>query len=524
MDFLQQAIELLSEPPGSVIYHLVTLFALQIVFAIAYSRWRKDPEDSQALRFIWASGAIFLGRMVLLIIGLINSNNPQQVAILMPPLEQAINTITISLIVWALIPHPQKAKRILDILLVSVIVISGILYLFFAQDWVNQIESGVTFYNETVQATVWTIMQIVILVLGFSYTLLKIGLQEMLPALIFLILIFSSVANLFNQIEFVPTDTNVTYFIRLGLMIALPLWAVYAYQYTIEPLLQSESSFMKSAGRYKNGLENAAEIISTSQNQARIVKSLKMTSELSEADFVALGLVDRQNPFQMQFVTDMANGGTSEYKEFIINLNQQSAFTLALTQGNTIELLPEGIGARQLYDFYHDAKIEPKGSILIQPLSTDERRIGLLLVGAPSERKVWSKEIKELLPGLAKFLAQAIQNSQRPTELSIPVSARPEPREDPDTVPSAILIDQVRLHGLKAERDELQMALDKAKLETKQAQARALAAQKQARYLAAALKAAQMAAKQKPQNEADVDTVVTSKRNSQTVPRETSES
>ena len=54
MALLQQIIELLSRPPGSVIYHLVTLFALQVVLALAFSRWQRDPNDEAARRMTFA--------------------------------------------------------------------------------------------------------------------------------------------------------------------------------------------------------------------------------------------------------------------------------------------------------------------------------------------------------------------------------------------------------------------------------------------------------------------------------------
>ena len=58
MAFLQQIIELLSRPPGSVIYHLLTLFALQVVLALAFSRWQRDANDEAARRMTFAAGGM----------------------------------------------------------------------------------------------------------------------------------------------------------------------------------------------------------------------------------------------------------------------------------------------------------------------------------------------------------------------------------------------------------------------------------------------------------------------------------
>jgi len=491
MEFLQQIIKLLSDPPGSVIYHLVTLFALQVVFAISFSRWRRSPDDSQAQRLTWASAAIFAGRVILLFVGLFNSSNPQQAASILPPLEQAINTMTIALLVWSLIPLPSRSPRLPDIILVVILVLTGVMYLFFAQGWQNQIDSGVTYYNSTLQATIWTVLQIIILTAGLVYLLLKTKLQDALPAITIIVLLLATVAHLFNQNELVPTDTNIPYMIRFGYLIAFPLWAVYAYQYTLTPLLVSQSVYRTSVIRFGSSLEEAAQIIATRQLQRRIAKSINMTSALLEAEFVAIGLVDPQNPQQMCFSSNLQDESVREKKSWVLNLNQQSTFCLALAQDNTMELLAEGLGARQLHEFYKTVGMEPKGPLLVHPLTANGKNVGLLVVAAPADQKNWPVEKRELLPGLAKYQAQAIVNSQTPLEAPVVVPPPPGPRDSTSMVPSAILLDQVRLQGLQSERDELHTALEKTKMEKKQAEAKALAAQKQARYLAAALRAAQ---------------------------------
>ena len=507
MDFLQQAIALLSEPPGSIIYHLVTLFALQVVFAFSYSRWRRNAEDAQAQRLMWASAAIFLGRVILLAVGLVNSDNPQQTAAIFPPLEQAINTMTITFLVWSLIPQKSKSSRSFDITLIVILVLSGILYLFFAQEWIRQIGMGVTYYNSTLQATIWSILQIIILAGGLAYLLLQSGLQDALPIIIIFVLLFATLANLFNRVEFVQTDTNIPYMVRLGFMIALPLWAVFAYQYSLTPLLNSESAFKSSAIRFGSAMDNAAQIIATGQLKRRIAMSIEMASKLLEAEFVAIGLIDSNDPEVIRFSSNIRGRGSVEPDSWAANLTQIPTFNLALSQGNTIELLPDGIGARQLHDFYKIMGIEPRGPLLIHPLVTNEQNLGLLVVAAKSEQPSWSLEKQELLPGLARYLAQAILNSQRaPTQVVVPP---PGPRDNTNTVPSAILLDQVRLHSLLAEKDDLRIALEKANLETKQAESRALAAQKQARYLAAALRAAQqMETINTAPNATEADTII----------------
>ncbi len=508
MDFLQQVIRLLTEPPGSIIYHLVTLFALEVVFALSYSRWRKDADDDQAQRLMWASAAIFLARMFLLAAGLIYGREPQLAAEILPPLEQAVNTATMALLVWSLASRPTRWPRLLDILLVLVLVLAGVLYLFFVQEWKNQVNLGITHYNGTLQAAVWTIMQIAILTSGLIYLLITSEKREPLPAIILSILLLAEVIHLWNYREFIPAGTNVPYWIRLGYLIALPLWAVCAYQHVLTPLLTSESIYKEAINKFGSALDDAAEVIATRQRERRISKSLQMASHLLDAASVSIGFVDKRNPHRINFSSSLGEEAGSGIRQWAIDLTRHPALNAAFIQDQTVELIPTGLGARQLHDFYSAFGIDPLGPLLVHPLKDNGVHIGLLVSAASKDQEYWSEDQKSLVPGLAAYISQALLNSQLPSVQFSAVPPSPQPREVSGTVPSAILLDQVSLSSLKAERDELKTTLEEAIERRKQAEEKALAIQKQARYLAAALRAAQESEQKQAVDQERLDTLV----------------
>jgi hypothetical protein len=90
MALLEQAIQLLSEAPGNVIYHLMTLFALQAVLAISLSQWRRDQTDRLAWRMVWGSAAILVARVAFLLVELLVQRDPLTAVSIVPPLEQAV--------------------------------------------------------------------------------------------------------------------------------------------------------------------------------------------------------------------------------------------------------------------------------------------------------------------------------------------------------------------------------------------------------------------------------------------------
>ena len=73
MSLLQQLVQFLSQPPESLVYHLVTLLALQATFWLALWQLRRMPADSFARRLVWASGGILIGRFIILFASLASS-------------------------------------------------------------------------------------------------------------------------------------------------------------------------------------------------------------------------------------------------------------------------------------------------------------------------------------------------------------------------------------------------------------------------------------------------------------------
>lgn len=510
MDFLQQIIRLLSEPPGSVIYHLVTLFALQAVFALSYARWRRSPDDGQAQRMAGAAAAIFLGRLLLLFAALFYGRDPQQAATFLPPLEQAMNTATVALMAWSLAPRPARLPHLLDIMLVMVLVLTGVMYLFFAQDWKSQVEIGITYYGGTPQAIVWTLLQFAILAAALTYILLKSRLREPLPVIIIGLLLVAQLVHLWNYSEFIPTDTNIPYWVRLSYLIVFPLWAGHAYQRTLTPLLASEETQKRSILRFGSSLQEAAQVIATRQPDRRTAKSLEMASHLLDAAFVAVGLVDRRNTRLAHFTSNLPGSGASEPQKWTLNLSEHPSLSAAFANEQTMELLPSGLGARQLHQFYRAVGVNPLGPLLVHPLVANDKHIGLLVVAAAAEMETWSDYHRSLIPGLSSYIAQALFNSQTPPVRFRAVPPPPVPRVSSESIPTAILLNQVQLQNLESERDELKTALEEAVENRKLAEAKVQAQQKQARYLAAALRAAQKSLEKPDEaNQAQLDTLIT---------------
>src|SRR5690606_36686015 len=173
--------QLLSESPGNVVYHLVTLFAIQATLAIALSQWRRErgqalggERSELARRLTLAALGLLLTRFFLLIASLVVAGDadPAFPMRILPPLEQAVNTVTAILVVWAVVPYFRSQPRLNDVVAILVLLLAGIMYVFFAQDWAANAQVGMT-YNGSEQSTIWGIFQVSVLAAGALILLLR---------------------------------------------------------------------------------------------------------------------------------------------------------------------------------------------------------------------------------------------------------------------------------------------------------------------------------------------------------------
>ncbi|MCZ7672733.1 MAG: hypothetical protein M5U34_39255 [Chloroflexi bacterium] len=157
----------------------------------------------------------FLGRLGLLLAGLAVANNPATAVSVLPPLEQALNSATVVLMVWALVPQPDNLTHLSDTIAAIALLVIGVMYIFFAQTWPDMALSGVP-YTETTQAAIWTTSQLVILVLGIVLSLADRALWLSLRQIILMVLLAAYAIHLLSNPDVISSQTDIAYWIRLG--------------------------------------------------------------------------------------------------------------------------------------------------------------------------------------------------------------------------------------------------------------------------------------------------------------------
>ena len=454
MAFLQQIIELLSRPPGSVIYHLVTLFALQVVLALAFSRWQRDPNDEAARRMTFAAGGILIARLILLIVALLVDQNPENARIVLPPLEQAIDMATVILLVWGLTAFATDRPRLADgVLLVSLVVVA-VMFLFFFQDWQSR-ATVTSAYIGTVQAYVWGILQMAILAVGFVWLLVDRTARFTLRPIVVGVVLLAHIANFFNYPELIPSGTDVIYWLRLGYLIAFPLWAVLAYRDGQRGLLTAAEAERTRSAQLARTLRLGTAVINARIPEVRLEQALDMLTGLVPTQFAAIGLIDDKNPQRVLFSHSRPSASRDSAYGRQINLSDHAAFRLAYEQQRGIELLPRSVGARQVHDLSQQFNVGALGPVFVEPLVVGGHCFGFLLLAAPPTAQDWTDHDRAIVPAAAVFIAQAIANSRRaesdpPAHLPVP-AARPA---EPDPEKERLIIELAEARRIQAATEE----------------------------------------------------------------------
>lgn len=507
MSFWEQLNQLLSESPGNIIFHLVTLFAIQATLAIALGQWRRERElegDGEGVTFArklaLAALGLLITRLILLVVSLVVAANADTTlpSRILPPLEQFINTTMAILIVWALAPTVRSIPRLTDVAALLLLLLAGVMYAFFAQNWAMTAQAGMT-YNGSDQSTIWGIFQVAVLTAGALALLFRFEPGLGLRLFAILALLAAHFTQLWNYPETVPTQSEIPFWIRLGHLVSLPLLAIIAYRHAVDALISARLSKRPAPEQIASALHWAGRVVTTRSASEVAHEAVNMVAALTGARFAAVATFVGGAPDQLNV---LSAGSEAEHPQtWALNLRDWPAFRMALDQEQPVELLPEGVGARQLHDLYQELGMSARGSMLVAPLIANGEKEGVLLLGGAPQTATWPDSAVNVATTLATYIGQVITAARgRPTrpgtEAELEVTAldeamaeSSEPRvlvSEPEPVDVTIPeIGAGRLIALEQERENLleenqslqeQLAHSETRLQGAEQRARDLAA------------------------------------------------
>jgi signal transduction histidine kinase len=420
--FMDSFLELISTQPGALAYHLVTLFAIQLILGVAIGHWQRRRDEASS-RLLAMGIGFFLARTILMLVALLDRVALLSSDVVLPPLERLLDLTTLVLVVWVFLPILEQNPRLSTPLLIVALLVAAGTYAAFATLWPGAEAQGLA-YNGYWQERVWEVSTTVTLVLAMIASIAWRGADW--GWLVCLLGLWLAGHGL--QLVSPATGGNSPGWVRLANLAALPLLAALVYRRalgaTSPPVEEGEEMTLGAVGMLKaiqrlraNGhVESALELAASSV--ARTV----------DADMVTIGLrvpgpIDALRIVALHPVTSVSLGN----QEPTLLVSKHPLLSTAL-QSRHLERAIADRKVSRVSGLYRRLGFSRPGPLLVQPLTAGENVLGVILAGNPDSQRQWHTRDEQILQAMAATLASAIASEQaREGTLN---QAREEAREE----------------------------------------------------------------------------------------------
>ncbi len=415
MNLLRDTVTLLTEPPGDLVYFLVTLFALQQALFLILSAYRRTSQTSPTerivtRRWLWAIGSMLAGRAVLIMIGLLSNAGVLDPVAVLPPLERGLDVIHIALVIWAMLG--DRATSWQTGVLAGLLVATVGFYVYASQSWLQAYAAN-GIYNGSSQELIWEITALVLLSGGLLIQLLLRPPEwEWASAL----LIFWALGHAAQT--FWPTPTlHFSDWGRVSALIVFPMLTLYVHRRLSLIRASAPAAARTSptpaplpAGPDFAGLQNLLESVETARElEPSLLIASSQVADLLGADVCAIALTENAEPPTLRVVA--THPPTGDLEQPRLDLTDYELLHEVWTASEA-QIVPTE-QPDWLAHVYQQIGVEALTPLLILPLPVQEKRIGLLLLGRPERQTPWQRETVDAAQLTALLLAGSIDRVQR---------------------------------------------------------------------------------------------------------------
>jgi len=257
MSIIFNALNLLSELPGGLVYHLVTLFAIEAALGMALGQWQRTRQRGP-FRMTVAFGGLLLMKLCLMLVALLAWQGFLDPASLVPPLERFFDTVGVVLLCWAFVFPSLDSPALSRLFLIANLSLAAMTSLILAPLW--YLDLGVIAdlsYNGYWQDIVWGIWKQLLLCMACLILLWRASHGRGLLLSVFTCLLVGSFLHQM-VVWLAPHFYKVAHIAgweRLASFVAFPLLAVAVYRIVIAEI-SSRSRELETVGE---GAEGEAE-------------------------------------------------------------------------------------------------------------------------------------------------------------------------------------------------------------------------------------------------------------------------
>ncbi len=398
MQIFAQIIRLITQPPGDLVYFLVTLFALQQVFLANLTTRKAQTRTPLARRWLWAAGGMVMGRLILMTVALLGNNGLLTPVEVLPPLERWLALLTVLLGLWAALFEKTPA-RWQTVVLIVLLVLGLVLYIYNMSTWLPQAALNFA-YNRTPLAQLWDVLCLVLILAGFVLALVWRPREwEWLAAM----LVFWGWGH---AAQLLSPDVQVHFagWQRLLSLVAFPMLSILAHKQVFSTplklppgILMSDSEALLTLVRdVESGRELETSLIMASSRLARLLN----------AEICAVALIAENNEAFMRVVAvHPPNAAQLEPPELEWGA-YATLYEACTTRTPSIAQPPASYP--WLEGLYRRLGFAQIGPLVALPLYHEKQNLGLLLLGNPESGRNWSKQTLEGQKLVAALLSLAI--------------------------------------------------------------------------------------------------------------------
>ncbi len=407
-------LNLFSTLPGTVVYHTVVFLGLLAAAGIIITEWRQ-LRSAELKPYLFALIGTMISHFFSVFLAPLHLQGGAILGVITVPLLYAGNLFSVLLLAWAfatplLEKNQQKVRN-------GLLIGWGLLLIFFAALWYARALNDLLTYNvHSWQVPVWYLLSALVAFVGAG-VVLRVENHGKVALIAFLLLgIGNFLSALGAPVLRFPWITGEGLG-RVFSLIGYPLFAVELYRSSLADLITYRQELLDLSQESLRQSQELLFLIEATRSIGEVLDLRGMLSKVADsvamalsADTTAIFLVEEAAPTQITLAAFyQILGGAVETPQ-----------TLPLKK---YEMLSFALRKHQLtYD--PDEKLEPLGPLfdllglrsggptLIQPLTHQERTMGLLVACNDSSHKAFSPAQQQLATSIAVQIAGAVENSR----------------------------------------------------------------------------------------------------------------
>ena len=405
MSFLRDFVELVTAPPGDLVYHLVTLFAIQLIMGVAFGHWRRHRRDPAAIRLLVTGAGFVSARMLLMFIAVFDRVGVLPPHVVLPPLERFLDLTTLLLVAWTFLPVLEQHPRLgITLLLITLLIAAGA-YAAFATLW-PQAEAQSIAYNGYWQETAWEFCTLTVLVLALIAGVVWRKDDWGLITCLFVLWLTGHALQFAAPIA----GSHTAGWVRLANLAALPLLAGLVYR---RALRASPAADGDTALELVSILEATRRIEAARDTEVALSLAASAIARALDADMVAIGFPVPGPAKGIRIVAlHPPTGAMLAQQEPTLPASGHPLLATVLQTGR----LQSAYAPRKdptITALYSRLGFERSGPLLMQPLTDGDTLLGIMLIGNPISQRRWARRDEQVVQAMGAAIAASLTNARR---------------------------------------------------------------------------------------------------------------